>query len=153
MLHQDHRALSYTRPFCHTPAHAILKVRAMTGALSFAQICKPRPVRGFCASGVRKNNSRYEVPRMHFINLRFAQLAGRKGRKITPQMTSRLPFPPASPHTADLMLRQYELVERVLAYDPHADEAMLNRAYVYTDRKSTRLNSSHPRLSRMPSSA
>ena len=30
------------------------------------------------------------------------------------------------------MLRQYELVERVTAYDPQADEAMLNRAYVYT---------------------
>ena len=29
------------------------------------------------------------------------------------------------------MMRQYELVERVLAYDPDADEAMLNRAYVY----------------------
>ena len=33
------------------------------------------------------------------------------------------------------MLRQYELVERVLAYDPEADEAMLNRAYVYTVQK------------------
>ena len=33
------------------------------------------------------------------------------------------------------MLRQYELVERVLAYDPHADEALLNRAYVYTVQK------------------
>jgi GTP diphosphokinase / guanosine-3',5'-bis(diphosphate) 3'-diphosphatase len=30
------------------------------------------------------------------------------------------------------MLRQYELVERVKAYDPDADEAMLNRAYVYS---------------------
>ncbi len=29
------------------------------------------------------------------------------------------------------MMRQYELVERVTAYDPDADEAMLNRAYVY----------------------
>jgi len=29
------------------------------------------------------------------------------------------------------MMRQYELVERVLSYDPEADEAMLNRAYVY----------------------
>ena len=29
------------------------------------------------------------------------------------------------------MMRQYELVEKVLAYDPDADEAMLNRAYVY----------------------
>jgi GTP pyrophosphokinase len=33
------------------------------------------------------------------------------------------------------MLRQYELVERVKAYDPTADEAMLNRAYVYTVQK------------------
>ncbi len=29
------------------------------------------------------------------------------------------------------MMRQYELVERVLAYDPDADENLLNRAYVY----------------------
>ncbi|WP_114521713.1 bifunctional (p)ppGpp synthetase/guanosine-3',5'-bis(diphosphate) 3'-pyrophosphohydrolase [Altererythrobacter sp. ZODW24] len=33
------------------------------------------------------------------------------------------------------MLRQYELIERVLAYDPDADEALLNRAYVYTVQK------------------
>ncbi len=33
------------------------------------------------------------------------------------------------------MLRQYELVERVKEYDPAADEAMLNRAYVYTVQK------------------
>ncbi|MHC9419032.1 RelA/SpoT family protein [Sphingomonas citri] len=30
------------------------------------------------------------------------------------------------------MLRQYELIDRVLAYDPEADEAMLNRAYVFS---------------------
>ena len=30
------------------------------------------------------------------------------------------------------MLRQYELVEKVKAYDPDADEALLNRAYVYS---------------------
>ncbi|MGH1417624.1 MAG: RelA/SpoT family protein [Hyphomicrobiaceae bacterium] len=29
------------------------------------------------------------------------------------------------------MMRQYELVERVLKYEPNADEALLNRAYVY----------------------
>ncbi len=34
-----------------------------------------------------------------------------------------------------VMLRQYELVERVKAYDPDADEALLNRAYVYTVQK------------------
>ena len=33
------------------------------------------------------------------------------------------------------MLRQYELVERVRAYDPDVDEAMLNRAYVFTVQK------------------
>ncbi len=33
------------------------------------------------------------------------------------------------------MLRQYELVERVKEYDPNADEAALNRAYVYTVQK------------------
>ena len=33
------------------------------------------------------------------------------------------------------MMRQYELVERVLAYNPNADEALLNKAYVYAMRK------------------
>ena len=33
------------------------------------------------------------------------------------------------------MLRQYELVERVKAYAPEADEGILNRAYVYTVQK------------------
>ncbi|WP_188610281.1 RelA/SpoT family protein [Chelatococcus reniformis] len=31
-------------------------------------------------------------------------------------------------------MRQYELVERVKSYDPHADEALLDRAYVYAMR-------------------
>ena len=30
-----------------------------------------------------------------------------------------------------MTMRQYELVERVLSYQPNADEALLNRAYVY----------------------
>ena len=29
------------------------------------------------------------------------------------------------------MIRQYELVERVKAYDPDANEDLINRAYVY----------------------
>jgi RelA/SpoT family (p)ppGpp synthetase len=33
------------------------------------------------------------------------------------------------------MLRQYELVDRVLGYDPEADEALLNRAYVFSVQK------------------
>ena len=30
------------------------------------------------------------------------------------------------------MIRQYELVERVKSYEPSADEALLNRAYVFS---------------------
>ena len=30
------------------------------------------------------------------------------------------------------MLRQYELIERVKSYDPNADEALINRAYVFS---------------------
>jgi guanosine-3',5'-bis(diphosphate) 3'-pyrophosphohydrolase len=37
----------------------------------------------------------------------------------------------ARPHV-DRVLRQYELVDRVLDYDPDADEALLNRAYVFS---------------------
>lgn len=33
------------------------------------------------------------------------------------------------------MLRQYELVERIRAYNPDADEALLNRAYVFSMQK------------------
>ncbi len=33
------------------------------------------------------------------------------------------------------MMRQYELVEKVQAYNPHADESLLNRAYVYAMQK------------------
>ena len=29
------------------------------------------------------------------------------------------------------MMRQYELVERVAAYNPEVDEELLNKAYVY----------------------
>ena len=43
-------------------------------------------------------------------------------------MNSITPIAPASPG----FLRQYELVERVKAYDPSADEALLNKAYVFT---------------------
>ena len=43
-------------------------------------------------------------------------------------MNSITPIRPAGPG----YLRQYELVERVTAYDPSADEALLNKAYVFT---------------------
>ena len=59
------------------------------------------------------------------------------------QARSRAPSAPvAAPATAPLtdgtgpnrkppMMRQYDLVERVRAYNPNTDEALLNRAYVY----------------------
>ena len=38
----------------------------------------------------------------------------------------------AAPPHLERVLRQYELVDRVLDYDPQADEALLNRAYVFS---------------------
>ena len=37
------------------------------------------------------------------------------------------PASPAKPR----MMRQYDLIERVRRYNPHSDEPLLNRAYVY----------------------
>src|SRR5205085_9052125 len=44
------------------------------------------------------------------------------------------PVPAPAPKPRQKFLRQYELIERVHAYDPTADEALLNRAYVYAMR-------------------
>lgn len=48
-------------------------------------------------------------------------------------MTGALPVPSAGAGSGrpNRMLRQFELVERVKAYQPDADEALINRAYVY----------------------
>lgn len=54
---------------------------------------------------------------------------------LKPEQSICLPVPGEFAHYLHTMLRQYELVERVMAYDPQADEAMLNRAYVYTVQK------------------
>ena len=40
----------------------------------------------------------------------------------------------AKPRTGHRYLRQFELIDRVKSYDPTADEALLNRAYVYAMR-------------------
>src|SRR5215467_4136216 len=37
----------------------------------------------------------------------------------------------ALPASAKRMMRQYDLIERVRRYNPHSDEPLLNRAYVY----------------------
>ncbi|MGN6365140.1 RelA/SpoT family protein [Asticcacaulis taihuensis] len=42
-----------------------------------------------------------------------------------------MPEPPAPVPNRQKFLRQIELIDRVAAYDPTVDEAMLNRAYVY----------------------
>ena len=36
------------------------------------------------------------------------------------------------------MMRQYELVDRVVSYEPAADEDLLNRAYIYATKKTRR---------------
>jgi GTP diphosphokinase / guanosine-3',5'-bis(diphosphate) 3'-diphosphatase len=48
-----------------------------------------------------------------------------------PKPSAAAAKPPAGPPK---FLRQYELIERVKAYDPTADEGLLNRAYVYAVR-------------------
>ncbi len=49
----------------------------------------------------------------------------------SPQLTFLLQSSAGRPHLSSV-LRQYELVDRVLDYDPDADEALLNRAYVFS---------------------
>ena len=51
-----------------------------------------------------------------------------------PAEPSRRPPAPVAAKRARKFLRQYELIERVKAYDPTADEDLLNRAYVYAMR-------------------
>ncbi len=46
-------------------------------------------------------------------------------------MSGMTPVITARTRQSKPMMRQYELVERVLAYNPDADEELLNRAYVY----------------------
>jgi len=52
-------------------------------------------------------------------------------QKPTDAVKIVLPSSGARP-TLGRVLRQYELVDRVLSYDPDADEALLNRAYVFS---------------------
>src|ERR1700743_1236182 len=40
-------------------------------------------------------------------------------------------LPPAPPRRRRRLMRQTDLIERVQAYDPGADETLLNKAYVY----------------------
>ncbi|MDB5740905.1 MAG: (p)ppGpp synthetase pyrophosphokinae, SpoT/RelA, partial [Alphaproteobacteria bacterium] len=49
-----------------------------------------------------------------------------------PETPAAKPAPAAPPPRGRRrLMRQTDLVERVLAYDPDADEAILNKAYVY----------------------
>src|SRR5947209_836379 len=43
-------------------------------------------------------------------------------------------MPRGAPRSGRRMMRQYDLVERVRAYNPHTNEDLLNRAYVYAMR-------------------
>ena len=61
------------------------------------------------------------------------QAPGFVGRSFLFRAALMLPLPAA--RIAAAMMRQYELVERVQAYNPHADEKLLNKAYVYAMQK------------------
>ncbi|MGB3455199.1 MAG: bifunctional (p)ppGpp synthetase/guanosine-3',5'-bis(diphosphate) 3'-pyrophosphohydrolase [Litorimonas sp.] len=47
-------------------------------------------------------------------------------------MNDHTPIMPAPHSTQQSYLRQFELVERVKAYDPSADESLINKAYIFT---------------------
>src|SRR6516162_1878855 len=66
-----------------------------------------------------QNQSRVRAPFEQSINIA-SQATERAIKSSTPQK------PP--------MLRQYDLIERVKRYNPAANEALLNRAYVYAMR-------------------
>src|SRR4051812_22980059 len=51
-----------------------------------------------------------------------------------PEPVQPVAAPAPAPARGRQYLRQYELIERVKAYDPTADEGLLNRAYVYAMR-------------------
>src|SRR4051812_49696806 len=53
------------------------------------------------------------------------RLSVNKGALLVPKQTIH------KKEIKERMMRQYELVERVKRYNPNADEALLNRAYVY----------------------
>ncbi|MGM4891424.1 RelA/SpoT family protein [Tardiphaga sp. 839_C3_N1_4] len=51
---------------------------------------------------------------------------------VSPEPSAETPIPAKVPRTSRVrMMRQYDLVDRVRAYNPNTDEDLLNRAYVY----------------------
>src|SRR6266436_2134030 len=61
-----------------------------------------------------------------------SQAKSRRGTpKAAPTVVATLE---AAPKRAKPLIRQYDLVERVRKYNPHTDEDLLNRAYVYAMR-------------------
>src|SRR5258705_6616601 len=55
-----------------------------------------------------------------------------KSRRGSPRAAPTVvAMPDAAPKRAKPLIRQYDLVERVRKYNPHTDEDLLNRAYVY----------------------
>ena len=70
----------------------------------------------------------------------------RSSSGASPPSPRRFGPAPAKEGEPRKFLRQYELIERVRAYDPSADEALLNRAYVY----AVRMHGSQKRASGDP---
>ena len=84
------------------------------------------PIRG----NVIRVVSSCESPAPHAPVHAFAADAGNCSRGAR-RRAFLLPRSAAAPHFG-AVLRQYELVEKVKGYDPDADEALINRAYVFS---------------------
>ena len=69
-----------------------------------------------------------DLPRTDLSRME-SQAKSRRGTpKAAPTVVATLE---AAPKRAKPLIRQYDLVERVRKYNPHTDEDLLNRAYVY----------------------
>ena len=83
-----------------------------------------------------QNNSRRSAKRYHLSN---------RGGTSPRRASFALATAPPRPHIV-AVLRQYELIEKIRAYDPDADEGLINRAYVF----SMKAHGAQMRASRRP---
>jgi hypothetical protein len=112
--HADERARTGSRPAERPRRRSGGAVLSPEGADPLTLKRRPNPLRRTRARSPSSGGDR--------ARLRLWPLSARPSRR------------PRLPAGAQSFLRQYELIERVHAYDPTADEALLNRAYVYAMR-------------------
>src|SRR6266481_4551385 len=69
-----------------------------------------------------------DLPRTDLSRMESQAKSRRGSPRAVPTIVATLD---AAPKRAKPLIRQYDLVERVRKYNPHTDEDLLNRAFVY----------------------